>query len=146
MKTNIQYQHKLMILLNFLMRLLQWAFSNLDLLPPFCFLFPRFFLTSSAHIIKQKYWPEKASQPGILSQPASYNQALRKSDNWRWIYKQTSSTFYTSIDVQNVLRKKILVRHNGCSITFKKYRRSHQRCSIKMLFLKTLQYSLDESI
>ena len=47
---------------------------------------------------------------------------FRKPDNWRQIYKQTSSTFYTSNDVSR--RKKyqqVITRlQNGCLITFLK--------------------------
>ena len=37
-------------------------------------------------------------------------ELFRKTDNWRQISKQTSSSFYTSEDVSR--RKKLLVRHN----------------------------------
>ena len=55
-------------------------------------------------------------------------ELLKKPDNWRQIYKQTCSTFYTSNTcLKRVEKKKLLGRHNkeiylrnGCLITFKK--------------------------
>ena len=35
-------------------------------------------------------------------------ELFRKPDNWRQIYKQTSSTFYTSNDVSKMLEDKII--------------------------------------
>ena len=77
---------------------------------------------------------------------------FRKPDNWQQIYKQTSSTFYTSNDVSR--RKNyfyIMARlQNSCLTTcfLKKYRISHWRCrnshqrySIKKVFLKVSQTS-----
>ena len=50
-------------------------------------------------------------QAGIFSfKGYTLTELFRKSDNWRQIYKQTSSTFYSSNDVSR--RKKILIRHN----------------------------------
>ena len=72
-------------------------------------------------------------------------ELFRKPDNWRQIYKQTRSTFYTSNDVSKTCwdEKKILGRHNklrnGCLITFKKYRSSRLRCSIEKLFFWKLR-------
>ena len=37
-------------------------------------------------------------------------ELFRKPDNWWQIYKQTSSTFYTSNDVS--IKKKLLICHN----------------------------------
>ena len=58
-------------------------------------------------------------------------KVFRKTDNWRQIYKQTSSIFYTSTDEprrKNYLY--IITRlRNSCLITFsKKCRSSHRRC------------------
>ena len=40
-------------------------------------------------------------------------ELFRKADKWRKIYKQTSSTFYTSnMCLQRVKKKKLLGRHN----------------------------------
>ena len=40
-------------------------------------------------------------------------ELFKKPDNWRQIYKQTSSTFYTSNEVSKTCwEEKLLVRHN----------------------------------
>ena len=40
-------------------------------------------------------------------------ELFKKPDNWRQIYKQTSSTFYTSNEVPKTCwEEKLLVRHN----------------------------------
>ena len=76
-------------------------------------------------------------------------ELLKKPDNWRQIYKQTCSTFYTSNTcLKRVEKKNLLGRHNkeiylrnGCLITFKKCRSSQHWFSIEKLLLKTQQYS-----
>ena len=52
-------------------------------------------------------------------------ELFRKPDNWWQIYKQTSSTFYTSNDASKRVEKKILLGRHGkiaisCLITLKK--------------------------
>ena len=66
-------------------------------------------------------------------------ELFRKPDNWRQIYKQTSSTFYTSNDVSR--RKNLLVlitelRNSYLITLLKRYRSSHRRCSVKKGVLK----------
>ena len=40
-------------------------------------------------------------------------ELFRKPDNWRQIYKQTSSTFYTSnMCLKRIEKKKLLGRHS----------------------------------
>ena len=44
-----------------------------------------------------------------------YRELFRKHDNWRQIYKQTSSTFYTSSDVYVITRLRnscLIIRNN----------------------------------
>ena len=71
---------------------------------------------------------------------------FRKPDNWRQIYNQTSSTFYTSNEVSRRKNYQYVIGRlqNSCLITFlKKYRSidrkcrsSHRRCSVKKGVLK----------
>ena len=81
------------------------------------------------------------SMPIFIFTGCALTELFRKSDNWWQIYKQTSSTFYTSNDVS---RRKICFYViakllNSCLITFLKICRSthqscsgsHWRCSIK---------------
>ena len=63
-------------------------------------------------------------------------ELFRKPDNWRQIYKQTSSTFYTSKDVW---RRKITSTSNKVAKHFwssHRSRTSHRRCSVKKGVLK----------
>ena len=56
-------------------------------------------------------------------------ELFRKPDNWPQIYKQTSSTFYTSNDVSRRKKYYVMTRlRNSCLRTLKKYRSSEQRC------------------
>ena len=80
-------------------------------------------------------------------------ELFRKPDNWRQIYKQTSSTFYTSIDVSRRKNNLYVITSlpNSCLIAianFKKYRSSrwrcrssHQRYSVKKMFLKISNFT-----
>ena len=75
-------------------------------------------------------------------------ELFRKPDNWRQIYKQTSSTFYTSNDVSR--RKNLLVlitelRNSHLITLLKTYRSSHRRCSVKKVFLKISQNSQENT-
>ena len=77
------------------------------------------------------------------------NELFRKTDNWRQIYKQTSSTFYTSNDVSR--RKNLLVlitelRNSHLITLLKRYRSSHRRCSVKKVFLKISQTSQESTL
>ena len=73
-------------------------------------------------------------------------ELFRKTDNWRKIYKQTSSTFYTSNDVsrrKNYLNVITKLRNSWLISFLKKHRSSHRRsrsshrrCSIKKGILK----------
>ena len=77
-------------------------------------------------------------------------ESFRKPDNWRRIYNQTSSTFFTSnMCLKRVEKKQLLGRHNNyicritvCLITFKKYRSSHWICSIKKQLLENKQIQI----
>ena len=57
-------------------------------------------------------------------------ELFRKPDNWRQIYKQTNSTFYTSnMCLKRLEKKKFLGRHNkkiSLNTFLKKCRSSHQ--------------------
>ena len=68
-------------------------------------------------------------------------ELFRKPDNWRQIYKQTGSTFYTSNDVSSRKNcQQIITRlQNSCLLFLKKYRSSHQRGSVRKMFLKISQ-------
>ena len=77
-------------------------------------------------------------------------ESFRKPDNWRRIYNQTSSTFFTSnMCLKRVEKKQLLGRHNNyicritvCLITFKKCRSSHWICSIKKQLLENVQIQI----
>ena len=75
-------------------------------------------------------------------------ELFRKPNNWRQIYKQTSSTFYTSNDLLRRTNNQYVIARfrNSCLIAiaiFKNYRSSHrryrsihQRYSVKEVFIK----------
>ena len=68
-----------------------------------------------------------------------------KPDNWQRIYKQTSSTFYTSNDVSLTgVEKNLLsftpLRNKYLTTFFRKNRSSYQISLIKKLFLKIIEY------
>ena len=69
-----------------------------------------------------------------------------KPDNWQRIYKQTSSTFYTSNDVSlKGVEKNLLsftpLRNKYLTTFFRKNRSSYQKSFIKKLFLKIIEHS-----
>ena len=69
-----------------------------------------------------------------------------KPDNWQQIYKQTSSTFYTSNDVSLTgVEKNLLsftpLRNKYLTTFLRKNRSSYQISLIKKLFLKIIEYS-----
>ena len=73
-------------------------------------------------------------------------EPFRKSDNWRQIYKQRSSTFYKWNDVKCVEKKKLLGRHNKVAKWLFNYffknteaATSHLCCSIKNLFFENFR-------
>ena len=95
-----------------------------------------------------------SSMPSFSFIGYTLTELFRKPDNWRQIYKQTSSTFYTSNDVSR--RKNVTTRlrnSNNCLIAFlKKYRSSHRkckcshrRCSVKKCVLKVSQTSQENT-
>ena len=91
-------------------------------------------LKAHRHISKRRYFEkycscDKACQFWALwSTPwRSYFKILK---NWRQIYKQTSSTFYTSNDVSRRKNCQYVITRlrNNCNHFSKKNRRSHRRC------------------
>ena len=76
-------------------------------------------------------------------------ELFRKPDNWQQIYKQTSSSFYTSNYVFRRNYFYVIARlWNSCLMTLKKAKNrsshlrcksSHRRCSIKKVFLKNFE-------
>ena len=61
-------------------------------------------------------------------------ELFRKPDKWRQIYKQTSSTFYTSSDVSR--RKNLVVRHNRVAKYLKKTQKQSRDVFCKKGVLK----------